>query len=893
MSIESILSGITGISDGGNNTAAEFRDVLNDMTTTLSADTVPTTDHIADGDIHFVQSAITITESQISDLRPFDTLDSVTSVGNTTTNNIQVGELSGDSMTFNTTSPSGVWQEGKIEWDNVNKTIKMYTDEPDVTQQMGQEMWMRVFNNTGNPLENGKVVTVVGVTAEGVPHVDLAIASIELSALNSVGFTTHTIEPGTYGYVTTRGFVNDVSTTGGTEGALIYLSPEFAGEITDVLPISPNWEVKVGGIAKSGTTDGIFYVEMLVLNNLNGLTKFYNGSVLEPSTIRVESNGAVITFTMDNVDAGNPLSLIFDSEFFVKNQPQSITLSEGTDQTPIPYYIYMPKSTKDLTVSTLGFPVSEQFIPVATLMVQSSVSVQANGVYKLQNWVDTLANENGVGQLTNINAFIRQSFPQYKSGNILTTIPAEDNSVPRIDLEYTNAVISQIKFNLVPGYDTAVGSTNSPIFVINDSSEPYKLIHGLTSADLQNDSTGASFGDKYYNVVIWGTVAEDFDDCKMFMNLPDSNYTQLAEAIADNNKTANYNIPRDYTGSAYLMTKFVLKNTGGNIEIAAGGIESLLGLIPSSAVGGGTTTGPIVTGVGADSIVTTGLIVEPSGILKGQVVYISGASGVLAEIGLADNTDFSKAQVLAVATESGANGETILITTAGSLIDFDTSTFSEGEVVYLGSGGTMTNIHPTGINAVERIGNIINSHATQGSILINLDALTVINNHNGTVRHQLVNQNTGNASAVSYTLVNDVGNRASFSLFGNSTFSPNAVTLYNEGHGLSAYNVDGNKPHIWLTDETDTHNFVSTIKMELTASGDLNVYSGDTTISSGNLTAETVITGGYTVATLPTGTVGMRAYVTDAVTPTYLGALSGGGTVVVPVFYNGVSWVSS
>lgn len=49
---------------------------------------------------------------------------------------------------------------------------------------------------------------------------------------------------------------------------------------------------------------------------------------------------------------------------------------------------------------------------------------------------------------------------------------------------------------------------------------------------------------------------------------------------------------------------------------------------------------------------------------------------------------------------------------------------------------------------------------------------------------------------------------------------------------------------------------------------------------------------GYTVATLPKGVLGMRAFVTDAVSPTYLGTLTGGGTVVVPVFFNGTAWVS-
>jgi hypothetical protein len=50
-------------------------------------------------------------------------------------------------------------------------------------------------------------------------------------------------------------------------------------------------------------------------------------------------------------------------------------------------------------------------------------------------------------------------------------------------------------------------------------------------------------------------------------------------------------------------------------------------------------------------------------------------------------------------------------------------------------------------------------------------------------------------------------------------------------------------------------------------------------------------TTGYTVATLPTGTVGMRTYVTDALIPVALATVAGGGSVVVPVFYNGSNWI--
>lgn len=51
---------------------------------------------------------------------------------------------------------------------------------------------------------------------------------------------------------------------------------------------------------------------------------------------------------------------------------------------------------------------------------------------------------------------------------------------------------------------------------------------------------------------------------------------------------------------------------------------------------------------------------------------------------------------------------------------------------------------------------------------------------------------------------------------------------------------------------------------------------------------------GYTVATLPAaGTAGRRTYVTDALAPTFLGGLTGGGAVVSPVFDNGTAWVSA
>jgi hypothetical protein len=74
-----------------------------------------------------------------------------------------------------------------------------------------------------------------------------------------------------------------------------------------------------------------------------------------------------------------------------------------------------------------------------------------------------------------------------------------------------------------------------------------------------------------------------------------------------------------------------------------------------------------------------------------------------------------------------------------------------------------------------------------------------------------------------------------------------------------------------------------------------NMAIGGTTpaaVAATTVTATaTIKTGGYTVATLPAGTVGARAYVTDATSCTLNGTLTGSGSTFCPVIYNGTAWV--
>ena len=46
----------------------------------------------------------------------------------------------------------------------------------------------------------------------------------------------------------------------------------------------------------------------------------------------------------------------------------------------------------------------------------------------------------------------------------------------------------------------------------------------------------------------------------------------------------------------------------------------------------------------------------------------------------------------------------------------------------------------------------------------------------------------------------------------------------------------------------------------------------------------------YTVAALPAGVAGDRAFVTNALAPVFGSAVAGGGAVTVPVYYTGAAW---
>jgi hypothetical protein len=220
------------------------------------------------------------------------------------------------------------------------------------------------------------------------------------------------------------------------------------------------------------------------------------------------------------------------------------------------------------------------------------VSSQTDGFYKVHAWTDHLAASTGQGHLSHINEWIRKRPAAWQSGVVLTPSVAEGVSAALIDLSYTSGIIYQLHEHVFDEFDSSIA--NEEFYVLNDPITPYKHISNLNSTDLSLDAAGGSLTNKFYNIVIWGVVSEDLEDCQVYINLPIGSYNTSSGALADIDVTASYSLPVEYTGTAFLMTRLVMRNLAGNIEIITGGEFDLRGTIPS-ATGGGVTGGTGIT----------------------------------------------------------------------------------------------------------------------------------------------------------------------------------------------------------------------------------------------------------------------------------------------------------
>jgi len=149
------------------------------------------------------------------------------------------------------------YRAGRIWFDSENKSHMMATGYNDVSVDVGRENHTEVFNNTITTIKNGDPVSLAGTFTGILPDVIPTDSSFVFSALAFAGVATMEILPGESGLVTEFGLVKGVNTQALLQG---FIYADSFGWYTQDRPLYPKRRLFVGGVVKTGVTDGIISV---------------------------------------------------------------------------------------------------------------------------------------------------------------------------------------------------------------------------------------------------------------------------------------------------------------------------------------------------------------------------------------------------------------------------------------------------------------------------------------------------------------------------------------------------------------------------------------------------------------------------------------------------------
>ncbi len=151
------------------------------------------------------------------------------------------------------------YEEGRLFYDKAFGALGFYNDESDVTLQIGQEEYIRVYNDTGATISNGTPVYLTGESG-ATPTVSVARADSTPEEAQAVGLATHDIENNTIGYVTVRGLIADVDTSHLTVGVPVHVA--VGGGTVTASPSYPYYPTEVGVCLISAAIGGCIYVSI-------------------------------------------------------------------------------------------------------------------------------------------------------------------------------------------------------------------------------------------------------------------------------------------------------------------------------------------------------------------------------------------------------------------------------------------------------------------------------------------------------------------------------------------------------------------------------------------------------------------------------------------------------
>lgn len=249
-------------------------------------------------------------------------------------------------------------QEARLAWNSADETLNLGMAYG-VTQQIGQELYARVQNNTGVLITNGTVVGFAGAVPDNALSVAPYLANGATPSLYMVGVMTHDLpDSGDKGYCTTFGFVRDLDTSAFSLGDILYASPTTAGAFTKVKPTAPQNVIPVAAVVKVGTTDGVIFVRPTIEQQ----TYYGEFTKLDSQTPVAINTAYALTLTnteiANGISIGSPTSRVLIGQAGLYNISCSVQIT-STNSSQKSVWVWLRKN------GTTDFPNSARVASIA------------------------------------------------------------------------------------------------------------------------------------------------------------------------------------------------------------------------------------------------------------------------------------------------------------------------------------------------------------------------------------------------------------------------------------------------------------------------------------------------------------------------------------------------
>jgi hypothetical protein len=177
-------------------------------------------------------------------------------------------------------------QVGRIFVDNLYNEVNTWTDVTGVKLLQGQQLVLRAKCTDMATFTKGTVVRINGGTGANATFVTASWEN-DTNSADTLGLLMNSGVTNDFAYIIINGYLTDINTAGYTPGQTLYLSS--SGNYTNVVPLYPNHEVRLGQVVRAHATVGSVFVRVQNGYELGELHDVYTGS-LSPGDLLVYEN---------------------------------------------------------------------------------------------------------------------------------------------------------------------------------------------------------------------------------------------------------------------------------------------------------------------------------------------------------------------------------------------------------------------------------------------------------------------------------------------------------------------------------------------------------------------------------------------------------------------------